>query len=90
MGALGDRFYITRPRFWTLNTSLKKDVRIRERLLLTLQGEFLNVLNHPEFGAKHHPDSDHIRAGDEQPGRPAEHPASRIFALEGGQLLTQG
>ncbi|HKE29312.1 MAG TPA: carboxypeptidase-like regulatory domain-containing protein [Bryobacteraceae bacterium] len=49
-GTLGDRFYITGPWFWTLNTSLKKDVRIKERLLFTLQGEFLNVLNHPEFG----------------------------------------
>ena len=49
-GTLGDRFYITGPWYWTLDTSLKKDVPIKERVHLTLQGEFLNVLNHPEFG----------------------------------------
>lgn len=49
-GTLGDRFYMTGPWYWTFNTSLMKDVRIKEHVLLTLQGEFLNVLNHPELG----------------------------------------
>jgi hypothetical protein len=48
-GTLGDRFYIRGVWNWTLDSSLKKDVRINERFRLTLQGEFLNLLNHPEF-----------------------------------------
>ncbi len=49
-GTLGERFYVTGPWNWTLNASLRKDVPINERLHFTLQAEFLNVLNHPEFG----------------------------------------
>jgi hypothetical protein len=48
-GTLGRRFYITGAWYWSLNTSINKDVRINDRARLTLQGEFLNVLNHPEF-----------------------------------------
>jgi hypothetical protein len=48
-GTLGDRFYITGAWNWTLDTSLKKDIRVNDRLHFTLQGEFLNLLNHPEF-----------------------------------------
>lgn len=48
-GTLGQRFYITGPVFWSFNASVNKDVRINERFRFTLQGEFLNVLNHPEF-----------------------------------------
>jgi hypothetical protein len=48
-GTLGQRFYISGAWFWSFNSSVNKDVRINERLRLTLQGEFLNVLNHPEF-----------------------------------------
>lgn len=49
-GTIGQNFYLAGPWYWTVNTSLKKDVRVNERLHVTLQGEFLNVLNHPEFG----------------------------------------
>jgi Carboxypeptidase regulatory-like domain len=48
-GTLGQRFYITGAWFWSLNTSLNKDIRINDRMRLSFQGEFLNVLNHPEF-----------------------------------------
>ncbi|SPF33540.1 conserved exported hypothetical protein [Candidatus Sulfopaludibacter sp. SbA4] len=48
-GTLGQRFYITGAWFWSLNASLNKDVRINDHVRLTLQGEFINVLNHPEF-----------------------------------------
>jgi hypothetical protein len=48
-GMLGQKFYITGAWFWSLNGSINKDVRINDRMRLTLQGEFLNVLNHPEF-----------------------------------------
>jgi hypothetical protein len=48
-GTLGQRFYISGAWFWSFNSSVNKDVRINERLRFTLQGEFLNVLNHPEF-----------------------------------------
>ena len=49
-GTLGEGFYITDAWFWSLNTSLNKEVRINDRARLVLQGEFINVLNHPEFG----------------------------------------
>jgi hypothetical protein len=28
---------------------VNKDIRIKERVRMTIQGELLNVLNHPEF-----------------------------------------
>ena len=49
-GTMGQNFYLAGPWLWTVNASLKKDVRLNERFRVTLQGEFLNVLNHPEFG----------------------------------------
>jgi hypothetical protein len=48
-GTLGERFYIAGAWNWTFNASVNKDVRINERVRITLQGEFLNLLNHPEF-----------------------------------------
>ena len=48
-GTLGERFYIYGAWFWSLNGSVNKDVRINDRVRFTLQAEFLNVLNHPEF-----------------------------------------
>jgi hypothetical protein len=48
-GTFGQRFYLAGPWFWSFDASLNKDIRIREHLRLSLQGEFLNVLNHPEF-----------------------------------------
>ena len=48
-GTIGQKFYITGAWFWSLNTSVNKDIRINDRARFTLQGEFLNVLNHPEF-----------------------------------------
>jgi hypothetical protein len=48
-GTLGQRFYLTGSWFWSFNTSVNKDIRIKERVRMTIQGEFLNVLNHPEF-----------------------------------------
>jgi Carboxypeptidase regulatory-like domain len=48
-GTLGQRFYITGAWYWSLNGSVSKDVRLNERMRLTLQGEFINLLNHAEF-----------------------------------------
>jgi hypothetical protein len=48
-GTFGQRFYLAGPWFWSFDASLNKDIRIKEHLRLSLQGEFLNVLNHPEF-----------------------------------------
>jgi len=48
-GTIGDRIYLPGAWFWSLNGSVNKDVRIREGLRFTLQAEFLNVFNHPEF-----------------------------------------
>ena len=48
-GLIGQKFYITGAWYWSLNTSVNKDIRINDRARFTLQGEFLNVFNHPEF-----------------------------------------
>jgi len=48
-GTFGQRFYLTGAWYWSFDTSLNKDIRINDRVRMTLQGEFLNVLNHPEF-----------------------------------------
>jgi hypothetical protein len=48
-GTIGNRIFLQGAWFWSLNTSVNKDVRINERFRFTLQAEFLNVLNHPEF-----------------------------------------
>jgi len=48
-GTFGQRLYLAGPWFWSFDTSVNKQVRIQERLQFVLQGEFLNVLNHPEF-----------------------------------------
>jgi hypothetical protein len=48
-GTFGERFYLTGAWFWSFDASVNKDIRIKERLRMTLQAEFLNILNHPEF-----------------------------------------
>ncbi len=48
-GSIGQRIYMTGAWFWSLNASVNKDIRLSERFRFTLQAEFLNVLNHPEF-----------------------------------------
>jgi hypothetical protein len=48
-GSIGQRLYLTGANFWSLNASVNRDIRINERVKFSLQGEFLNVLNHPEF-----------------------------------------
>ena len=48
-GTFGQKLYIPGAWFWSFDASLNKDIPIREHLRLSLQAEFLNVLNHPEF-----------------------------------------
>jgi hypothetical protein len=48
-GTIGDRIYLAGPWFWSFNASANKDLHINERVRFTLQAEFLNVFNHPEF-----------------------------------------
>lgn len=41
--------YLYGPHFWNDDIALTKSVPITERLKLTMQGEFLNAFNHPNF-----------------------------------------
>jgi hypothetical protein len=49
-GAWGYRPLIYGPHWFSDDLSINKAVPIRESVRLTLQGEFLNVFNHPTFG----------------------------------------
>jgi hypothetical protein len=49
-GQFGQFLYVYGPKWFSLDMAFKKDVPIREHLRFTLQGEFLNILNHPVFG----------------------------------------
>jgi hypothetical protein len=53
------------PGLTDLNLSLGKTFHWRERFALTIRGDFINVLNHPSFGA---PNSD-VTAGPPSEGR---------------------
>lgn len=48
-GVFGQFLYIYGPWYFSLDSSLNKDIRITERLRFSIQAEFLNLLNHPEF-----------------------------------------
>jgi len=48
-GALGYRPYLYGPHWFNADLSLNKTIPIRERFRATLQGEFLNVFNHPTW-----------------------------------------
>jgi hypothetical protein len=37
------------PKWYNADLSVNKTIPIRESIRLTLQGEFLNVFNHPTF-----------------------------------------
>jgi hypothetical protein len=46
-GALGQIAYLSSPKIFDIDFSLKKDFPIYERLHLALWAEFLNAFNHP-------------------------------------------
>jgi len=48
-GQFGQFVYIYGPRYISLDGSISKEIRIRERVRLQFQGEFINALNHPVF-----------------------------------------
>jgi hypothetical protein len=48
-GTLLTRNYLYGPHFWNDDLSVTKAIPIRENLRFSLQGEFLNVFNHPNF-----------------------------------------
>jgi hypothetical protein len=50
-GQFGQFVYIYGPRYFSLDASVSKEVRIRERVRLQFQGEFINAMNHPIFSA---------------------------------------
>jgi hypothetical protein len=49
-GTFGDIVYLHGPHAFFQDMSISKSVPIRESLIFKLQGEFLNVWNHPVFG----------------------------------------
>jgi hypothetical protein len=49
-GQFGQFIYVYGPMYWNADMSVNKDVRITERVSFSLQGVFLNFLNHPVFG----------------------------------------
>jgi hypothetical protein len=48
-GAWGYRPMIYGPRWYNADLSVNKTISIRESIRMTLQGEFLNLFNHPTF-----------------------------------------
>ncbi|HLW75544.1 MAG TPA: hypothetical protein VKS01_01145, partial [Bryobacteraceae bacterium] len=48
-GVLGYRPYIYGPHWFNDDFSINKTIPIRERIHMTLQGEFLNLTNHPAW-----------------------------------------
>jgi len=48
-GAMANFNYIYGPHWFNADLSVNKSVPIRESVRLTLQGQFLNVFNHPAF-----------------------------------------
>jgi hypothetical protein len=53
-GTLQPQLWLHGPRFWNADLAITKSVTIRENIRFSLQGEFLNAFNHPNFGT---PDS---------------------------------
>ncbi|HWB85834.1 MAG TPA: carboxypeptidase-like regulatory domain-containing protein [Bryobacteraceae bacterium] len=49
-GVWGYRAYIYGPSWYNIDLSINKSIPIRESIKFTLQGQFLNILNHPTFG----------------------------------------
>jgi hypothetical protein len=48
-GTFGVNTFLYGPRLWNLDLSLTKVIPIREKLRFSLQGEFLNLFNHPNW-----------------------------------------
>ena len=48
-GTLIPRIYLYGPHNWNDDLAVTKSVPIRENIRFTLQGEFLNLFNHPNF-----------------------------------------
>jgi len=48
-GAFGSQIWLYGPHLWNDDLSLSKVVPLGERFKFSLQGEFLNVFNHPNF-----------------------------------------
>jgi hypothetical protein len=49
-GVWGANPYIYGPHWVNADLSVNKSIPIRESVRMTLQGQFLNVFNHPAFG----------------------------------------
>jgi hypothetical protein len=49
-GTIGNVIYIHGPNAFTQNIAVSKEIPLRNEINLRIQGEFLNVWNHPVFG----------------------------------------
>lgn len=49
-GTIASPIYLHGPHYWNDDLAVTKYVPIRENLRFSLQGEFLNIFNHPDFG----------------------------------------
>ncbi|MEO6807106.1 MAG: carboxypeptidase-like regulatory domain-containing protein [Edaphobacter sp.] len=49
-GTIGDIIWLHGPHTFTQNMAISKIIPIKERYALSLQGEFINVWNHPTWG----------------------------------------
>jgi hypothetical protein len=48
-GQLGDLIFLSGPKFWDVDFSLRKEIPIYEKLRFDLRAEFLNAFNHPDW-----------------------------------------
>jgi hypothetical protein len=49
-GSIGTRYWMWGNRYWKPNFSVTKWVPIKDRMRFNMQGEFLDVFNHPRWG----------------------------------------
>lgn len=56
-GTIITRTYLYGPHFWNDDLAISKAIAIRENLKFALQGEFLNVFNHPNFNNTNYQDT---------------------------------
>lgn len=49
-GSVGTRYWLWGTRYWRPNLSVSKSVELHDQMRFNLQGEFLDLLNHPRRG----------------------------------------
>jgi hypothetical protein len=74
-GQLGDLIFLSGPKFWDVDFSLRKEIPIYEKLRFDLRAEFLNAFNHPDWAVPG------VTGGPGQPADFANVSASNYSAL---------